>query len=215
MTKETSLQLQAATIGAVLTSVAFMIGLRLSNTDLQKIGSICTVVTALVGIVGVGVLVIYTRETFILRKAAEEQNETDLMPVLRLDLHSTNDKSTDPLDIVFQIENIGYGPAVRASVQPIVSPSHKIDIRILEDSLIQERTAVRCRMEQNGSYIPGKDRTLYFLKLDVQNKFPESLFSAIEFQSLSGRRYRTHHEILWDKNENMLRTEFRGMEKIV
>jgi hypothetical protein len=217
MNKQSSFSFAIGTVavGILLAVAAAVYGFRLSDSDGQKLGGVATAVGAVAGFIGLVVLVVYTRETFLLRKVAEEQNEGNIKPIVRLDFHSTNDKSTDPtLDLVFRLENVGIGPALKVSVQPIVSSAHNIDIRILEESLIESKGSVQCRMEQNGSYIPGKDRTLYFVGLDIQNKFPESLPAAIEFQSLSGRRYRTTHEILWDKREKSLRTELRGYEAV-
>jgi hypothetical protein len=217
MSKQSSLWFAVGTValGVLLAVAAVVYELTLSDTDGQKLGGVATAVAAVAGFIGLVVLVVYTRETFLLRKVAEEQTEGNIKPIVRLDFHSTNDKSTDPtLDLVFRLENVGIGPALKVSVQPIVSSAHNIDIRILEESLIESKGSVQCRMEQNGSYIPGKDRTQYFVGLDIQNKFPESLPAAIEFQSLSGSRYRTTHEILWDKKEKILRTELRSVEAI-
>jgi hypothetical protein len=205
----------AVALGVVLAVAAVVYGLKLPDADGQKLGSVATAVAALAGFIGLVVLVVYTRETFLLRKVAEEQTESNIKPIVRLDFHSTNDKSTDPtLGLVFGLENVGVGPALKVSVQPIVSPAHNIDIRILEESLIQSKCSVRCRMEQNGSYIPCADLTLCFVELDMQNRFPESLPATIDFQSLSGKRYRTTHEILWDKREKSLRTELRSYEAV-
>lgn len=217
MSKESSLlfAIGTVTVGILLAVAAVVWGLRLSDIDCQKLGGVATAVAAVAGFIGLVVLVVYTRETFLLRKVSEEQTEGNIKPIVRLDFCSTNDQSTDPtLELVFRLENVGMGPALKVSVQPIVSSAHNIDIRILEESLIQSKGSVQCRMEQNGSYIPGKDRTLYFVGLDIQNKFPESLPATIEFQSLSGRRYRTTHEILWDKREKLLRTELRSIEAV-
>jgi hypothetical protein len=205
----------AVALGVLLAVAAVFCGFGLSDTNGQKLVSAATAAAAVVGFVGLLVLVVYTRETFLLRKVAEEQNESTIRPIVRLDFRSTNDKSTDPtLELVFRLENVGSGPALKVRVQPIVSSGHDIDITILEESLIESKCYVPCRMVQGGSYIPGKDRTLYFVGLDIQNKFPESLPATIEFQSLSGRRYRTSHEILWDNREKILRTELRSVEVI-
>jgi hypothetical protein len=217
MTKQSSFwfAVAAVALGVLLAVAAVLYGFGLSDTNGQKLVSSATAVAAVVGFVGLLVLVVYTRETFLLRKVAEEQNESTIRPIVRLDFHSTNDASTDPtLGLVFRLENVGSGPALKVSVQPIVSLGHDIDIKILEESLIESKCSVPCRMVQGGSYIPGKDRTLYFVGLDIQNKFPESLPATIEFHSLSGRRYRTTHEILWDKREKILRTELRSYEAV-
>jgi hypothetical protein len=216
MNKQSSFWFAVAAVasGVLLAVAAVLYGFGLSDTNGQKLVSAATAVAAVVGFVGLLVLVVYTRETFLLRKVAEDQNESTIRPIVRLDFHSTNDKSTDPLELVFRLENVGSGPALKVSVQPIVSSGHDIDIKILEESLIESKCSVPCRMVQGGSYIPGKDRTLYFVGLDVGNKFPESLPATIEFQSLSGRRYRTSHEILWDKREKILRTELRSYEAV-
>ncbi len=167
---------------AVVTVVVY--GLLVSDAAGQKLGIIGTAAAGVVGLVGLLVLVVYTRETFLLRKTAEEQNEANIKPVVRLDLSSTNDKSTEPMKLTFRLENVGVGPALNIKVEPLVYSGHTT--QILEESLISEKSSVPCRMEEDGSFIPGRERTLYFLKLSVQNHFPESLPAAIEFCSLSG-----------------------------
>jgi hypothetical protein len=217
MNKQSSFWFAVAAVALVvlLAVAAVLCGFGLSDTNGQKLVSAATAAAAVVGFVGLLVLVAYTRETFLLRKVAEEQNESTIRPIVRLDFYSTNDKSTDPtLELVFRLENVGTGPALKVNVQRIVSRAHDIDIKILEESLIQSKDSVPCRIQQGGSYIPGKDRTLYLVGLDIGNKFPGSLPATIEFQSLSGRRYRTSHEILWDKKEEILRTELRNVELI-
>lgn len=212
MNKNTSWWFAIGTIslGVLLAVAAVVYGLGLPDTNGQKLGSVATAVAAVESFIGLVVLVVYTRETFLLRKVAEDQNEGNIKPLVRLDFHSTN----DGLDLVFQLENIGIGPALQVKVQSILSSKHAIDIRILEESLIQSKGSVSCRIEHNGYYIVSKDSMLYSIEHDVQTKFPESLPATIEFQSLSGRRYRTSHEILWDKRENILRTEVRSFELI-
>src|ERR1039458_2990750 len=124
MSKQSSLWFAVGTValGVLLAVAAVVYGLKLSDTDGQKLGSVATAAAAVAGLIGLVVLVIYTRETFLLRKVAEEQTEGNIKPIVRLDFHSTNNKSTDPtLELVFRLENVGIGPALKVSVQPIVS----------------------------------------------------------------------------------------------
>jgi hypothetical protein len=77
MSKQSSLWFAVGTValGVLLAVAAVVYGLKLSDTDGQKLGSVATAAAALAGFIGLVVLVIYTRETFLLRKVAEEQNE--------------------------------------------------------------------------------------------------------------------------------------------
>jgi hypothetical protein len=117
MSKQSSFSFAIGTVavGILLAVAAAVYGFRLSDSDGQKLGGVATAVGAVAGFIGLVVLVVYTREAFLLRKVAEEQNEGNIRPIVRLDFHSTNDKSTDPtLDLVFRLENVGIGPALRA-----------------------------------------------------------------------------------------------------
>src|ERR1039458_2021233 len=106
MDKQSSLRLAigAVAVGVLLPVAAVFYGLGLSDTDVQKVGSAATLGAAIGGLIGLVVLVVYTREALLLRKTAEAQNEGNIKPIVRLDFHLTNDTSEGSRELVFQLE---------------------------------------------------------------------------------------------------------------
>ena len=90
MTKSQSFWLMiAAIVATVAPSVAIIAcGVRSSGTTIERYSSIGTVVAAWVGFVGLVILLVYTREAFLLRKTAEQQNENAVRPILLFELSS-------------------------------------------------------------------------------------------------------------------------------
>lgn len=92
MGKTRSFVVEIVTIATAVASaaIAWHYGQEMSDpTSLQKFGNSATAVAAVMGFVGVVVLVVYTRETYLLRVTAQEQNENAVKPILLFILSST------------------------------------------------------------------------------------------------------------------------------
>lgn len=183
-----------------------------ANDDVQRFYNVGTMA---VGVIGLAVLVLYTLETWKLRLTAEQQSEASIKPLIRLDFSGNNYKSLNQFSgYVFQLLNVGVAPALNVAVQRIVSGELIIDVE--KESLIEPKQSVYCRYgtnENSGGTLPGEERRLDWLEFYVSN-FPDSLPVTVEYESLSGKRYRTRHDIVTDHRDQTVRTVFRSIEEI-
>jgi hypothetical protein len=208
MSKESSLLFSVATVAAVVFLVAaavfYIRGLPIG--DGEKLGHSATAVAAIVGFVGLVVLVVYTRETFLLRLTAEAQLETSAGPVVLFDLSTKEWKLNETLALNdLTLRNIGLGPAFNVSVARI----HGRDLDLLipglplieakKVAIVQEAKVLLKTEDQDGG-VKGSKRGGRFALARVRDaiekgELPSDPNVTVEFQSASGKRYRVMQTI--------------------
>ena len=206
-------------IAAIIVSVALSFalaacGVRSSGTTIERYSSIGTVVAAWIGFVGLVVLLVYTREAFLLRKTAEQQNENAVKPIVLLDLSSEDSalggtmKLKDPA-----LRNIGNGSAFDIAVKSLTSGEvavEFIDMPLLE---VKEHRPLKFEIVENGQKNGVSTWTVKLTSLIVGKKLPQKITASVEFASITGKRYRTLHNISYDDKAKSLRTSFQRIEE--
>jgi len=186
-------------------------GQKIDNTTAQQWEGIAAAETALASCVGLLTLVIYTRETFLLRKVAEAQNEALVMPVVipRFSLKDSQPHDTSQLDA----KNIGQGPAFNVCILPISWNGLKVvfeEIAMIESGAQSPAPFLISQESEYGGYAR---QPVLLAQLIKRPEFPPQTVVVIECRSLSGERYRTIHQIHYATNEP-LRIEFVTIQQL-
>ena len=96
---------------------------------IQRFGAIATAIAAVGGFLAFVILVFYTIETRLLRKATEEQLEGGIKPVLLFEISSAERKLGEAMNLTtFHLKNVGPGPAFNVRVAPIVGDGVQLDV---------------------------------------------------------------------------------------
>jgi len=184
------------------------------DTVIQRFSALATAVAAAGGFFAFVTLVFYTIETRLLRKATEEQLEGGIRPVLLFDVSSEGRQLGAAMNLTtFQIKNIGAGPAFDVKVAPLVGDGVKLDVD--EISLIESREvkSMEWSIAQSGKRSGMSSRPALLAHLITEAKFPAKMPVTVECKGLSGKRYRTHHELRYDPLERRVWTDFVRLEK--
>jgi hypothetical protein len=209
----------AIVIFIAITAVVLVYVHQLSEADVQRLGKIGTAIAAVAGFLGFIVLVVYTRETFLLRLAAEEQNEINTKPVLRFDLSTKEVAVGEEMKLAnMDLKNVGAGPAFNVKVMPILGDGVKMEVEEQPElTLIEAKGQVDLKflISQDGirSGMSGRDTRL--MDLIKRGKFPAKMPVTVEYNGLSrDKLFRTLHEIRYEAGAKRLRTSFCGLEEV-
>ena len=205
----------AAIVATVAPSIAIIAcGVRSSGTTIERYSSIGTVVAAWIGFVGLVVLLVYTREAFLLRKTAEQQNENAVRPIVLLDLSPEDSVLGGIMKLKdAALRNIGNGSAFDVAVKPITSGEvavEFIDVPLLE---MKEHRPLKFEIIENGQKNGVSTWTVKLTCLIVGKKLPQKITASVEFDSITGKRYRTVHNIDYDADTKSLQTRFQHIEE--
>lgn len=201
---------------------AWCYGQSLTNDDaaVQRLIASATAVASIGGIVAFLVLVVYTIETRLLRKASEEQLEGSIKPVVVLEIASGDfDVGKSRIIKTHQFNNIGMGPAFNVSVEPIFG-NENIDLCIESVPLIKSNgahPAVYIAVENtHSSVLARSDSDFGSSVLDdlfTKGRFPDRTPVIVSCTGLSGKRYRFLHLIRYDPDTGGgIWTEFDRMD---
>lgn len=203
----------AATSAVVLALELAVCEQRSSDIELQRFGNIGTSVAAVAGFVGLLVLIVYTRETFLLRKTAEDQNETNIKPVVTLDVSTIEVGLGQPLSFApLRLKNIGTGPAFNVKAKPIVG--NGVEMRIRDVPLLgaNESCVIAFTILQAGQPCANSLEEPLLREHLERGNFPQQMTVELKCDGLSGRRYRTLHEITYAPHARAVRTSFQRIE---
>lgn len=216
--------LSAVAATVVLAVGAVLFTLRLSDSDAQRLGGAGTAVAAVGGLVGLVVLIVYTRETLLLRLTAEQQLENGSRPVVLFELSTKDWKLDEPLALRdCCLRNIGFGPAFNVTVAPI----HGIDLDLLIPAIslieakgtsIVQNPTVRLKVQDPERSVEGSNRggnfALARLREAIRDEeFPADPTVTVEFHSVSGKRYRVT-ETITRLEPHGVRTDFVRMDHL-
>ena len=175
-------------------------------------------VTAIASVLGLLVLVVYTTETYLLRKTAEAQVETQTMPVVLFDLASESPEVGQPMRLNQpRLRNIGKGPAFEISVRKIFGANEtSLEFQDMPMSLIEAQRDIcpSFLIAESGQY-GGMSTQLSLLRdLFEQGKLPACFRVEVDFKSLSGTRYQTRHQVIYDSQSKQVRTTFLKISEV-
>ncbi len=218
MTKHRSLWFAVAVIIAALAiGLAVFFELRLSERDtVERLGNIGAVEAAIAGFFALLVLVVYTRETFLLRLSAGQQLEGSIRPVVLLEI-TTEKVGPDPLAVrSIQLKNVGSGSAFDVRTAPLLATDTRFEIPIIP--LIEANTSQTPEVIATG--LDGSNRqagqafVLSLLEHAIcKAKLPPNLSVSIGFRSLSGNSYRVNQKIN-NFDGQSIRIDFISMDPI-
>jgi hypothetical protein len=188
----------------------------LPDALIQRHSNLGTALAALGGVVGVLVLILYTKETYLLRKAAEQQTEDIVKPVLLIEFVSIDVGLTVPLQLKYPtIANEGVGPAFNVRIQPLIGRGVLLefgDVRLLG---VGKSSQLDFTIVQDGQ-ISGfaRDLTLLGDYFGREGAFADRMTMAIDCISITGKCYRTVHEIAITRTAKRVATAYLGIEEL-
>jgi hypothetical protein len=180
-----------------------------TNDQVQRLATIGTLVAAICGWIGIIVLVVYTKETFLLRKTAERQLEASEKPVLLFGLSPTDFQSGMPVESLKPtIRNIGSGPAFNVVIEPLRGDGVEVKFRFPNVPDIEGKQQLPLKLFiTQGDQTTGMSGWLSLLAYLIQrDKFPKDMIVAVEFDSISGKRYRSQNRVRYDPTEKLVST---------
>jgi hypothetical protein len=215
------------TAANIVTAIAalFVLGLPLAyirwtvgipDAVIQRHSQLATVAAALGGVIGVLVLVFYTKETYLLRKAAEGQTENSVKPVVLLDIASIDVPLGTPMRLKQPaVENVGTGPAFNVTVKPLIGTDVRVTFTTVRLIPAQQQQALDFTITQNDT-VNGMAKNLALLGdlFQRSDTLPERIAAVVEFDSITGKRYRTVHEINKNVPAKTVATSYLRIEEI-
>lgn len=189
-----------------------------SMTDsfaIQKFSAIATAIAAVGGFLAFLVLVFYTIETRLLRKATEEQLEGTTKPVLFFEISSQDRQLGEAMILTpLHLKNVGAGPGFDVTLDPIIG--NNVQLGIDKISLIEAKDTkqVEWCVSENGQ-MGGMAKNLTRLASHIEGgRFGDVKPVTVKCRGLSGKRYRILHHLHYDSEQKRVWTEFMGIETI-
>jgi len=203
-------------IGLLVVVAVWCYGQSLTDdAAIQRLSAIATAVAAVGGFLAFVILVFYTIETRVLRKATEEQLEGGIKPVVLFEISSAERKLGEAMNLTtFHLKNIGSGPAFNGKVNPIVGDAVQLDVDEIPLIESKDMTVIEWSVAQDGKRSGMSTRPALLAHLMSEGKFPDTSPVTVECRGLSGKRYRTFHELRYDSIAKRVWTEFVGIEII-
>lgn len=201
-------------VGCPLVYVGCTAGL--PNSEIQRHSQLATTAAALGGVIGVLVLVFYTKETYLLRKVAELQTENTVRPLILFNIVSMNVPLGTPMQLEpLAVVNVGAGPAFNVAINPLSGRDVQVAFATVRLVPAQEKQALDFTIMQGGTK-NGMAKQLALLDdlFRRPDTFPDSMNAVVEFDSITGKRYRTFHEINRNVPTNTVVTSYMRIEEI-
>lgn len=188
-------------VAVILAVIGFVVWAATGNATNDQVQRNGTLVAAVCGLIGIIVLVFYTRETFLLRKTAERQLDASEKPVLLFGLSSTNFQSGTPVALLEPtIRNIGSGPAFNVVIEPLRGDGVEVQFRLPNVPDIEGKQQIPLKLFiTQGGQTNGMSGWLSLLAdLIRRDKFPKDMIVAVQFDSISGKTYRSRNRVRYD-----------------
>jgi hypothetical protein len=163
-------------------------------TGIEAAGAVASIVTAGATTVTLAVLIWYTIETHKLRKAAQRQNESALLPIVVIEEPSQDDPEA------FVIRNIGKGPAFQVSAsaktlgkspQDDLGSGFMVHLQMAPVLAVDESATVRPLVASGKDVFSELAGVRTLAELVVTNKITETFTIEIYYESLSRTAYLT------------------------
>lgn len=198
-------------IVAVILAPALVWAVFGSSTDsqVQRHGAIGTLMAAVSGVIGIVVLIVYTRETYLLRKTAERQLEAAEKPVLLFGLSSTDFQLGTPMELLEPtIRNIGQGPAFNVVIEPMKGEGVEVQFRLPNVPYIEgkQQLPLQLFITQDGRANGMSGWLSLLADLIRRNKFPTDMTVTVQFDTIAGKTYRSRNRVQYDPTARLVST---------
>lgn len=211
------LMMAALAVGSVSIATTVFYAEFLADTRLSRFSAQVTGATALGGFLAFLALVVYTRETYHLRLAAEHQVEATSKAVLVLRVASAATPSEihrriDPISLT----NVGTGPAFSILVDSLKGGDVEVEMRLSPSLVVKagEQVSLTFCILQGGT-TNGMSRSMALLvDLFTRQSWPQSQNVGVTFESISGMRYRTQHAVTNQWSGRQVETSYQGIQKL-
>ena len=111
------------------------------------------------------------------------------------------------------LRNIGCGPAFNITIKPIEAKGIVVgftDVPLLD---VSRKSILTLDIVQGGERTGVSRFTPLLASLVVSGKLPQKMTASVEFDSITGKRYRTVHNIDYDADTKSLQTRFQHIEE--
>lgn len=177
--------------------------------SLDRFTALSTAAAAIGGIFAFVVLVIYTRETYLLRKTAEQQLEAAEKPVLLFGLSSKDSQLAQPIELLKPtVRNIGSGPAFNVVVEPMKGKGVEVEFQLPNGSYIEgkQQLPLKFSITQDGQAGGMAEYLPLLADLIQKDEFPADMIVTVQFDSISGKKYRSRNRVRYDAMKKLVST---------
>lgn len=186
--------------------------------DLDRFTAFSTATAAIGSIFAFVVLIIYTRETLLLRRTSERQLEATYRPILVFSLASADSDLGQSMKLQApHIANVGLGPAFQVTIQTMKGrDGEEVEFRLPSGPYVEAYTQVQLEAHilQYGQ-ATGMSRSLSLLAdLFQRGTFPEEMTVCVKCDSVSDKEYRTYHRVHYDATIHLVRTSVVGAVEV-
>lgn len=173
------------------------VALTAAQGDLDRFTALSTATAAIGSFFAFVVLALYTRETYLLRRATERQLEAASRPLLILVLCSTPRQLSSPMILEdLLIRNIGTGPAFNISIDKLIGDGVAVEFQLPNTAYIEEKESVGITplIFQNSQLNGISELVSLLASLFERNKFCDQIVT-IQFESIHGKAYHSKHRV--------------------
>lgn len=216
MSTKSSLAISCAIVVAALVAVGCLAWWAQvhGGPTLEKWSGIGSAASAVVGIFTLIVIVVYTRETFLLRIAADEQAEAQLRPVVLVEIAAPPSPRSCPIAIrTTKIQNAGVGMAFNVRVEALRCRDAEVEFTPPANLPAGETAPLEFEILRGGERNGCSTLPNLFGHLFEAAVLPPEISCAVTYESLSGRRYRTTQRIVFSDDRSVV-TRFCKLEAI-
>ena len=171
--------------------------------------NLASVVTAFAAVITMATLIWYTVQTFLLRKAAQRQNEIAVMPVLVLEFESEERALAGLMKLEdLQLRNIGNGPAFNIQMETIAGVDSEVRfdvVHVLDKAAVEKLGFIIWQ----GGKTSGFSREMVLLaSIITSGQLGAETNVAATFSDSAGIQYRSNHVIRYDPAAKKTTTAF-------
>jgi hypothetical protein len=181
----------------------------LPDRQLQHLARIAGFAAAFADVFGIIVLIVYARETYLLRKTAEKQLATAEKPMIVFGLTSADYQLGTPMKLLEPtIRNIGSGPAFNVVIEPMKGSGVEVQFRLPNVPYIDTKQTLPLRpfITQDGQ-ANGLSGWLSLLEdLISTGRVPADSIIGVKFDSSSGMKYQSRNRIRYDPRMKLVST---------
>jgi hypothetical protein len=170
------------------------------------------VVNFLVGIV----ILVYTRETWILRKEAQRQNDRAVVPIVTLESASDlplREGGTNMASVKTVIRNLGLGPAFNIEIDALERPSTRIRFMPTPSLAAGSREPVEMDIQEDGKQV-NSPAYGHIQRMFHRNQLVTQACATLHYQDANGKRYRTTLTFHYDDLTKELSTKLARAEPL-
>lgn len=181
------------------------------SSDLDRLTALSTATAAIGSIFAFVVLAAYTRETYLLRTAAERQLEASVRPLLILEMSSLPRDPAQPVVMApILVRNIGSGPAFDIQIAPVIGIDDvQLEFQLTSTTYLEAGRHVEILplYSEGGQFSGYSEKLSQLMSKICTGCFSNNPIAAICYRSMSGASYRSSHRIVYHSESKVLKTE--------